>query len=79
MPIYEVAEMRLDRIIRSRAVEACSPDAAALIMNSRRSISQKWEKDWVRVTDENDGRVFAFTIARRERMADDKEVDDPCA
>ncbi|KRB20131.1 MULTISPECIES: hypothetical protein [Mesorhizobium] len=72
MPVYDVAEMRYDRVMRSKAVEASNPAAAAEAMTGRGSASQKWGKEWIRVIDADGGRVFAYTIARRSMMADDK-------
>ena len=65
MPIYHVAEMRNDRVVRSKAVEAASPAMAASEMKACETVFQRWEKDWIRVTDESAGRVFAYPIARR--------------
>jgi len=69
MPIYDVAEMRYDRVIRSKAVEATGPAVAASEMNACEATSQRWARDWVRVTDEARGQVFAYTIVRRQNSA----------
>ncbi|BCG88936.1 hypothetical protein MesoLj113c_50460 [Mesorhizobium sp. 113-3-9] len=69
MPIYDVAEMRYDRVIRCKAVEATSPAVAASEMNTCEAASQRWARDWIRVTDEARGEVFAYTVARRMNSA----------
>jgi len=62
MPTYLVEEMRNDRAIRSRAIDAPTPFLAALELTDRKIRLRTWEKDWVRVTDEVRGKVFAYSI-----------------
>jgi hypothetical protein len=69
MPVYVVAEMHYDRVIRSKAVEATSPAVAASEMNGCTSVFKRWAKNWIRVTDEVGGQEFAYTIARRNNSA----------
>lgn len=52
MPVYVVAEMHYDRVIRSKEVQANSPDSAASEMNACKTVFKRWAKDWFRVTDE---------------------------
>ncbi|KAA3448794.1 hypothetical protein C7I87_20665 [Mesorhizobium sp. SARCC-RB16n] len=62
MTIYLVEEMRNDRAIRSRAIDAPTPLLAALELTDRKISLRTWERDWVRVTDEVRGKVFAYSI-----------------
>ncbi|KAA3448941.1 hypothetical protein C7I87_19080 [Mesorhizobium sp. SARCC-RB16n] len=69
MPVYVVAEMHYDRVIRSKVVQANSPASAASEMNACKTVFKSWAKDWIRVTDEVGGQEFAYTIARRKNSA----------
>ena len=66
MPVYLVEEMRGDRVIRSRKIEATTPRSAASISTGRKLTSQRWGRDWVRVTDELRGNIFAYCFAEAD-------------
>ena len=62
MPTYLVEEMRYGRALRSRVIDAPTPFLAASEQTDRKINLRTWEKDWVRVTDEVRGKVFAYSI-----------------
>ena len=61
MPTYLVEEMHNDR-----AIEAPTPLLAASELTGRKISGRRWEKDWIRVTDEVRGEVFAYSIGDKD-------------
>lgn len=57
---YLVEQMEGDEVIAVRIINAPSPFKAAAMSTDRRVTLRTWEKDWIRVTDENRGHIFAY-------------------
>ncbi|CAH2401784.1 conserved hypothetical protein [Mesorhizobium ventifaucium] len=60
MQTYLVEQMEGDDVITVRVVNAPSPFKAAAMSTDRHVTLRTWEKDWIRVTDENRGHIFAY-------------------
>ncbi|TKB10200.1 MAG: hypothetical protein E5W69_10955, partial [Mesorhizobium sp.] len=60
MQTYLVERMDGDDVISVRVVNAPSPFRAAAMMAGGRITFRTWEKDWIRVTDENRGQIYAY-------------------
>ncbi|MCV3208317.1 hypothetical protein OHD62_28495 [Mesorhizobium sp. YC-39] len=60
MQTYLVERMEGDDVIAGRIINAPSPYRAASLLTDRHITLRTWEKDWVRVTDENRGQIFAY-------------------
>ncbi|WP_164547205.1 MULTISPECIES: hypothetical protein [unclassified Mesorhizobium] len=60
MQTYLVEQMEGDDVISTRIVNAPSPFKAAAMSTDRHVTLRTWEKDWIRVTDENRGHIFAY-------------------
>ncbi|WP_185928250.1 MULTISPECIES: hypothetical protein [unclassified Mesorhizobium] len=60
MQTYLVEQMEGDDVISVRIVNAPSPFKAAAMSTNRHVTLRTWEKDWIRVTDENRGHIFAY-------------------
>ncbi|MCP9232757.1 hypothetical protein NKJ72_28775 [Mesorhizobium sp. M0045] len=63
MQTYLVERMDGDDVISVRVVNAPSPFRAAAMMTGGRITFRTWEKDWIRVTDENRGQIYAYCFA----------------
>jgi hypothetical protein len=66
MPVYLVEEMHGDRVTWAQTIEASTPRAAASISAGRRVTTRRWARDWVRVTDELSGSIFAYCFAESD-------------
>jgi hypothetical protein len=60
MQTYLVEQMEGDDVITARIVNAPSPFRAAAMSTQRHLTLRTWENDWIRVTDENQGHIFAY-------------------
>jgi hypothetical protein len=60
MQTYLVEQMEGDTVISVRVINAPSPFRAAAMVTDRHVTLRTWEKDWIRVTDENRGQIFAY-------------------
>jgi hypothetical protein len=60
MQTYLVEKMEGDDVISVRVVNAPSPFRAATMLTRRHITLRTWENDWIRVTDENRGQIFAY-------------------
>lgn len=87
MHTYLVERMEGDNVITGRIVNAPSPFRAASMSTDRHVTLRTWEKDWVRVTDENRGQIFAYcfvsggyaaTGTRPDKMRDKPEFAAEC-
>jgi hypothetical protein len=61
---YLVEEMDGDEVIAERNIDAPSPFRAATMSTDRGITLRNWEMDWIRVTDEVGGRIYAYSFAR---------------
>ena len=62
--IYLVEEMDGDEVIAVHNIDAPSPFRAASMSTDRGITLRTWETNWIRVTDEVGGRVYAYSFAR---------------
>lgn len=62
MQTYLVEQMEGDDVITVRVIDAPSPFKAAAMSTDRHVTLRTWEKDWIRVTDENQGHIFAYSF-----------------
>jgi hypothetical protein len=62
MQTYLVEQMEGDDVITVRVINAPSPFKAAAMSTDRHVTLRRWEKDWIRVTDENRGHIFAYSF-----------------
>lgn len=60
MQTYLVEQMEGDDVVAVRIINAPSPFKAAAMSTDRHVTLRTWEKDWIRVTDENRGHIFAY-------------------
>ncbi|WP_165779845.1 hypothetical protein [Mesorhizobium sanjuanii] len=60
METYLVERMEGDDVIAGRIIDAPSPFRAASLATDRHITLRTWEEDWIRVTDENRGQIFAY-------------------
>ncbi|WP_036241668.1 hypothetical protein [Mesorhizobium sp. STM 4661] len=60
MQTYLVERMEGDDVIAGHIINAPSPFRAASMATDQHITLRTWEKDWVRVTDENRGQIFAY-------------------
>jgi hypothetical protein len=65
MQTYLVERMEGDDVIAARIVNAPSPFRAAAVLTDKPVTLRRWEKDWIRVTDENRGQIFAYCFVSR--------------
>lgn len=81
MHTYLVERMEGDDVIAGRIINAPSPFRAASMLTDRHITLRTWEKDWVRVTDENRGQIFAYCFVSggyaANSMWPDNERDKP--
>ncbi|MER8825491.1 hypothetical protein NKH73_07945 [Mesorhizobium sp. M0938] len=66
MQTYLVERMEGDDVVTVRIVNAPSPFKAAALSTGRNVTVRTWEKDWIRVTDENRGHIFAYCFVSDE-------------
>jgi hypothetical protein len=66
MQTYLVERMEGDDVVTVRIVNAPSPFKAAALSTDRNVTVRTWEKDWIRVTDENRGHIFAYCFVSDE-------------
>lgn len=62
MQTYLVEQMEGDDVIAARIVNAPSPFKAAAVLTDKPITLRRWNKDWIRVTDENRGQIFAYSF-----------------
>lgn len=66
MQTYLVEQMEGDDVVAVRMVNAPSPFQAAATFTDRPITLRTWENDWIRVTDEYRGQIFAYCFASGE-------------
>ncbi|WP_292211619.1 hypothetical protein [Mesorhizobium sp.] len=66
MQTFLVEQMEGDDVIAARIINAPSPFRAAAMSTDRQVTLRTWEKDWIRVTDENRGHIFAYCFVSAE-------------
>ncbi|RUU79171.1 MAG: hypothetical protein EOS05_14230 [Mesorhizobium sp.] len=70
MQTYLVEQMEGDDVVAASNVNASSPFTAATISTGRQVTLRTWENNWVRVTDELGGEVFAYCFISGTGEAD---------
>ncbi|UVK44923.1 hypothetical protein BPNPMPFG_000398 [Mesorhizobium sp. AR07] len=75
MPTYLVEEIELNKVTAVHTVDAHSPFRAAAFAVGAEVTVRVWERNWIRVTDENRGRIYAFSLAfsplKSDRLSSD--------
>ncbi|RUW63958.1 hypothetical protein EOA16_01670 [Mesorhizobium sp. M7A.F.Ca.US.008.03.1.1] len=79
MQTYLVEQMEGDDVVASSNVNASSPFTAATTSTGRQVTLRIWENNWVRVTDELGGEVFAYCFVLGTGEADGSAQPDTSA
>ncbi|WP_181763346.1 hypothetical protein [Mesorhizobium sp. B2-4-15] len=77
MAIYLVKEMDMNKVLAVHQARAISPLKAASKAVGRDVTLRTWKRKWVRVTDENRGRVFAFSFADKVGLGMEDDPKQP--